>query len=964
MLPRPRTLLVLALALLTALPVSGNMFENIDADLRLDPVTAPGLRDTVRVIRAEHNVPYIFAFNDDDALFMLGYLHARDRFFQMDTLRRTFSGTLAEILGDGALASDIQLRTLGLRRAAEASLPALTDETRRWLDAYVAGVNAWLASDEPLGPEYTALELTKAGIAPWTAIDSVTITKGLAFGLSFDLSDLDNTQALLTFQGTGAVAGFDGTALFNDDLYRSAPFDPSVSIPDFLTTAGIIDAVSSTPTVSPNSSPSYLGDSTLRLIERYQEAARNVPMLRRALSGERGTTGSNWFIAGGALTDTGRPIMANDPHLALDVPSTFYESHMRVRAGEDDPMYVVGVSFPGTPGNVLGCTPWVCWGATVNPLDVTDVYQEQLVVDPALGPVATLYQGAPEPLVPIFQTFLVNQIGDSTLDNVADAGVPLEAGGVTLVVPRRNNGPLVQFDLSDPNNPSGFSVQYTGWGPTRELDTLRIWARARNIDDFREGLQFFDVGSQNWAFVDVEGNIAYFTSAEMPLREDLEDLGAPAGGVPPWFVRDGSGTLQHEWKAADNPPAEQSLPYAILPFDEMPQVINPDSGYILNANQDPVGTTLDNNALDQVRSTGGLYYLNPGYASGFRMGRIQRLFDNAAGPITIDDMKAFQANNALLDAEDLLPFVDAAINRAGDPGAPVALAALLGDPEVVEAAGRLLTWDYTTPTGITEGYDPGDDPDNLQPPGEAEGDASVAATIYSMWRTRMVANVIDAPLTATGLDGFGPGSSLAVTALLHHLSTAEASGGVGASGIPFIQVPGIADVLDARAFIILTSLREALDALAGPDFANAFGMSTDQDTYRWGRLHRITFDHPLGQPFSVPAGGGFTDLDPNLPGIARSGGFGAVDASAHSARADGENEFMFGSGPSRRFVGQMNAFNDLDLYQVIPGGEVGVLGDPFYADQLDLWLTNDYHSLWVRPIDVLDDLLSFQLFQP
>ena len=168
--------------------------------------------------------------------------------------------------------------------------------------------------------------------------------------------------------------------------------------------------------------------------------------------------------------------------------------------------------------------------------------------------------------------------------------------------------------------------------------------------------------------------------------------------------------------------------------------------------------------------------------------------------------------------------------------------------------------------------------------------------------------------------------------------------GVGVSGLPFIQVPGVAEPAVARDIVLLQSLREALDLLASDTFAAAFGNSTTQDDYRWGRLHRIVFAHILGDPFNVPPAGGLENLSDTLLGLARAGGFGALDASAHSARANGVNDFMFGSGPARRFVGRLTA-TGVEAEEVIPGGESGVVGSPLYADQLPLWLTNRYHPL-------------------
>ncbi len=933
--------------------------------LKLDDVDAPGLIEVARIRRDHENVPHIFALNEHDAVFMLGWVHAQDRFFQMDSLRRNFSGTAAELFGAAALPQDIQLRTLGLRRAAEASWAAASPATQAWVQAYVDGVNAYLAQ-AALPPEYAAIEVSR--VAPWTPVDSMVVAKGLAFGLSFDLGDLDRTEALLTFQATGAALGFDGTALFSEDLYRTAPFDLAISIPDGAS-ASLFDKVAES-SILPlaGKRPDYLGNGTLRLIRDFKTRAVAAPLIQDALKRPDSPKGSNWWVFSGTLTETGAPMIANDPHLALDTPSTFYEAHLRVRTNGDPPMNVYGVSFPGTPGIVLGCNPWLCWGATVHPMDVTDVYQEAIAVDPMTGvPAATLFEGTPEPLVLVPQVFQVNQIGDGMADNLADAGIGPLDGGLTLIVPRRNNGPIVSVDVSDPLNVSGLSVQYTGWGATFEVDALRGFARARTIEAFRQALQSFDVGSQNWSVAEINGDIAYFTSAEMPIREDLQDLMQPDGGIPPYFVRDGTHGLRHEWKAVSNAQPNQALDFEILPFAEMPQDVNPARGYVLNCNNDPVGTSLDNNPLNQVRADGGLYYLSPGYASGFRQGRLQRLVDEAlagGGTVSKADLEAWQANNQLLDAEVLVPFIENALFNASLPGKPAALATLAADPAVAEAVARLGTWDFATPTGLTAGFDPGDDPTNLPAPMPFEIDASVAATLYGVWRGQMIQSVIDGPLAALGLGDLAPGSALSMTALRNILDTFPSQQGVGASGVPFIAVPGL-EPDDARDATILTAMRDGLDLLAGDAFAAAFDGSTNQGDYRWGYLHRIVFDHPLGGPFNLPGAGGLMDLDADngLLGVARAGGFGALDASAHGARADGVNEFMFGSGPARRFVGEMSA-EGVVAEQVIPGGESGVLGNPFQIDQLLLWLTNQYHAVHLFPQDVIDNSMSFQRFVP
>ena len=160
------------------------------------------------------------------------------------------------------------------------------------------------------------------------------------------------------------------------------------------------------------------------------------------------------------------------------------------------------------------------------------------------------------------------------------------------------------------------------------------------------------------------------------------------------------------------------------------------------------------------------------------------------------------------------------------------------------------------------------------------------------------------------------------------------------------------------------SLQQALDMLASDEFAPAFANSTNVMDYRWGNLHRIVFDHPLGvDPFNIPNGGGFLDLAPNLPGLARQGGFQAVDASSHSSRAISLNGFMFGSGPNRRFVGEMTP-DGVVGHETIPGGQSGVFFHPNYSSQLPLWLTNNYHPLALGEDDGAAAAVNMYSFGP
>ncbi len=919
---RPRALIALAIAsILGATAVNAA------------PIQGPGLKHPGTITYDAEGIPTVVGATDEDAAWLMGYNHARTRFFQMDTLRRGASGTVAEVVGAAGLAQDIQVRTLGLRRAAWETWVKYPAELRAQLTSYAHGVNAWLAT-HPLPIEYGALELTSAD--PWTPVDSVVIGKLLAYQLSFDL-EIDYTIRLGAYQQAGAAAGFDGNALFFVDTHRSAPPDARASIPDFVPGGGSAQAAPKSGG-EPTSAP--LPASLLTLAESYRDQIADNPIIAPHLKRREDRAGSNWWMVGGEHTASGRPILANDPHLSLGTPMLFQEGHVV----SNDPRYAkpmnsVGSIAPGTPWPILGCTSDFCWGLTTNSLDVTDTYQEQFVLNSYGLPTHTIHNGVPEPVLWVFQSYFVNQIGDGVADNVVrDNSIGYTNGGITIIVPRRNNGPVVQIAGN-----SGLSIQYTGWGPTFELEAFRKVNRASNLDEFRAALQNFDVGSQNFAYVDKQGNFAYFVSAEAPIREDLQ--AGTVNGAPPFVIRNGTGG--NEWLPVQNRYPGQNVPYEILSPEEMPYTINPARGYIANANNDPVGTTFDNNPLNQARPNGGILYYAPGHSS-YRMGRIDREMQKliARGDVTVADMAALQANVQQLDAELVLPHVLNARASAQACGYG-------DDAKLDEALDRLAAWDFSTPTGIQQGFDAGDNPLALAPPSATEIANSVGATLWAITRGQLIRNTVDHTLGKVGLGSYLPGGNEAYSGLKFQLDAFAALGGKGASGLDFFtkvspELAGAAaDV--RRDCVLLGSVRDGLDLLASEAFAPAFAGSTDLNDYRWGKLHRITFRHTLGDALSVPgiAGYPFQNLGEGLPGLARQGGFDVVDASGHNARANSVNGFTFGSGPVRRFIGEMT--DTPTLLQIAPGGQDGNPGDMGYISQLPRWLVNAYKPLVIDP---------------
>jgi len=281
---------------------------------------------------------------------------------------------------------------------------------------------------------------------------------------------------------------------------------------------------------------------------------------------------------------------------------------------------------------------------------------------------------------------------------------------------------------------------------------------------------------------------------------------------------------------------------------------------------------------------------------------------------------------------------------------------------VQEAVSRLAAWTFKAPTGIAEGYDARDVKGVLGVPTAQEIADSVATTLYSMWRGQFIASTIDATFGGVSLPpGVSlpkPGADQTMTALQTLLQRPQP--GVGASGINFFNVPGVASAADRRDILLLKSLADGLARLASPAFAAAFGGSTKQNDYRWGRLHRIVFEHPLGGAFNVPITNPLGDA---LPGFPTDGGFGTVDVARFDLRANSANAFMFTRGPVNRFVAEADK-HDVRAESAWPGGTSGIPGDPFYGNLLPGYLTNDTVPLLIRTGDLQRAISSVSRFVP
>ena len=550
----------------------------------------PGLQAPVTVIRDRWGVPHIYASNPHDLFFAQGYVHAQDRFWQMEFWRRLSSGRLAEVLGKSALPTDRFVRTIGWHRAAAQDWERADPETRAVLEAYAEGVNAYISTHKGrLGLEFTLLGLTgkKFDPEPWTPVHSIAWGKVMAWDLGGNMSYELLRAGIIARLGTGAVP----------HLMPAPPTDRPVIVPHPLTQA---------------------------TLQSIPEAVFTTHFL-----GEGDDLGSNNWVIAGSRTETGMPLLANDPHLGLQMPSIWYEVGLHCEPkGPDCPYNVVGASFAGVPGVVIGHNDRIVWGVTnVNP-DVQDLFIEK--VNPE-NPNQYEYRGRWEDMQIIREEI-----------RVAGQEEP-----VVVFARITRHGPIINDIVGGEEEDWSYGWQplalsWTALQPGTLTRSILLLNRAQNWEDFREALSYWDVPSQNFIYADVDGNIGY----QMPGRIPIRGKGDGSVPVPGW-------TGEYEW-----------VDY--IPFDDLPRAFNPPEGYIVTANNAVVGPDFPY-----------LLTVDWGDRTALRAQRIVELIEELT-PISVDDMKAIQGDNLSVWTRTVLPYVTALSTD---------------DPRLKEALDLLRAWD-------------------------------------------------------------------------------------------------------------------------------------------------------------------------------------------------------------------------------------------------------------------------------
>lgn len=511
-------------------------------------VSVPGVTAPVEIRRDAHGVPSITARSDRDAFFAAGYVHAQDRLWQLEVQRRMVDGRLSEIFGRNSLQQDIWLRTLGLRESAKAAWPRLTPEAQVSLVAYTAGINAWLVQHDDLPPEFA---LTGVQPQPWTVYDSLGWTNMFALTLG------GNFREEITHYIAGQTLSAGKLAALYPGERAGAPLTVTSEEQTraLMAMAGLQQQL----------------ESDLKLGGKY--------------------VGSNAWAVSGKRTQDGQAILANDPHLALQMPSLWYAVQLR-----GDRLDVAGMTLVGLPVVIFGKNRDIAWGGTNMMADQQDLYFER--VDPA-DPSRYEIDGRFEPFTTRTETISVKQEFPAFLRGALKP--------VTVKVRATRHGPVIsdQFDVFEQPVSLRWSV-YDQPGATYE-SLLRV-NYARDWQSFNAALERYVAPALNFLYADGRGNIGYVGAGRIPVR----GKGEGTLPVPGW-------SNEYDWRGA-------------IPFAAMPRSFNPEKGYIVNAN-------------NRVTPPGSPYFVSHDWAPPARAMRIEQLLRQKPR-LTVADMQSIQADVA------------------------------------------------------------------------------------------------------------------------------------------------------------------------------------------------------------------------------------------------------------------------------------------------------------------------------
>ncbi|BAY87051.1 putative penicillin amidase [Calothrix parasitica NIES-267] len=589
-------------------------------------IAIPGLEGEVKVLRDEWGIAQVYAASDHDLFLAQGYVTAQDRFWQMDFWRHIGTGRLSEMFGESQLEKDKFLRTMGWKKIAEREFAeTLDDSTKANLQAYAEGVNAYLEVHQgsALSLEYAVLKLLNRDYHPesWQPIDSILWGKVMAYDLSTNLGDeIERTILLKSFPKSRV-----------DELFPGYPEGFPVILPDFKVAAK-----------EPKQTQKNVENTNLLDSLAIQEITPELKSIAASVSGMEeilGATGmgvgSNSWVISGQRTATGKPILADDPHLAVQMPSIWYEIglHCTTDITANCPYNVTGFSFPGVPGIIVGHNNRIAWGVTNVMSDTMDLYIEK--INPQ-NPNQYEMNGKW-----VDMQLVKEEIQVASQEPVSQVVRYTQHGPILSDV----FSPLQKFDKNSsvevPNN-YAVSLRWNALEPSRLIAATQEINRAQNWQDFRTAASKFEIAAQNLIYADVDGNIGY----QMPGKTPIRKKGDGRYPVPGW-------DNQYEWQG-------------YIDFEELPHSFNPQQGYIITAN---------NAVVDESYP----YIITKDWVRGYRAKRIDEIISHTKSPLSLADIELIQADNLDLNARDLMPILESIS---------------FDDYRVENARQLLLNWDF------------------------------------------------------------------------------------------------------------------------------------------------------------------------------------------------------------------------------------------------------------------------------
>ncbi|QLE72461.1 penicillin acylase family protein [Streptomyces rectiverticillatus] len=641
-----------------------------------------GLGGQVKVARDDHGIPQIYAESAEDLFRAQGFVQAQDRFWEMDVRRHLTAGRLSEMFGDGQVETDAFVRTMGWRKVAQEEYDTkLSATTKKYLQAYSDGVNAYLKDHQgkSLSVEYAALEFeNEYKPEKWTPVDSVAWLKAMAWDLRGNLqSEIDRSLASTRLSPQQIEQLYPAYPYGrNKPIVEGGAVDPATKEfdPKATPTEGQTGQTGQTGqagqngrngqpggtgtagTPGTNGTPGAQNNNGTPATSGGAGAAGGLRSGLTALSGtldkipallgpSGNGIGSNSWVVAGQYTTTGKPLLANDPHLAPQLPSLWYQMGLHcTKTGPACPYDVAGYTFAGMPGVVIGHNQDIAWGMTNLGADVTDLYLEKVTSD------SYLYDNKQVPFATRKETIKVAGGGDRTITVRSTRNGPVvsdrnsELGKVGKDAPVKDPAP-------DRAEGYAVSLRWTALDAGRTMDALLDLNRATDFASFRKAAAGFEVPSQNLIYADTKGNIGYQAPGRIPVRKG--DGRMPAPGWDPAY----------QWTGFLKP-------------GELPWELNPKRGYIVTANQ-------------AVTDKKYPHALTGDWGYGARSQRINDLIQSKikdGGKISTDDMQKMQMDNSSEIAKLLTPYLLKIDIKAENER----------ETKYVREAQKLLEgWDYT-----------------------------------------------------------------------------------------------------------------------------------------------------------------------------------------------------------------------------------------------------------------------------